>query len=341
MGTNGNLYKLYYESGGQTHSVTIETIDDMGNDKSTIQTLAQPSSYVVSSGKGKIIDITNDTVNHVTNPKLIRPKSIPHTSVSRAHAPSDTSVRSQIGEMTPVHSLPPELSPPVADPKKPVIGLKWISLNDSEAKSSNNSNNIGSNVSSNSIAVAGGTILDHEPSLASHLVGEMTEKISSPTTCTQPNGVSTKVSSVSYLGTVSTRTTSSAPTSAGIPVPLASKFHPLPNSSQKTQAGGDCIFEVTLFKGATGLGMNLAGGGSHDNPITIKKIASGTAADQCGQLRLGDIILEVNGKSVTLLSAKEVISILRACPSEVQLLAKRPGLQMMQQNMPVTSSNYP
>jgi C-terminal processing protease CtpA/Prc len=108
---------------------------------------------------------------------------------------------------------------------------------------------------------------------------------------------------------------------------------------------------VTLFKGATGLGMNLAGGGSHDNPITIKKIASGTAADQCGQLRLGDIILEVNGKSVTLLSAKEVISILRACPSEVQLLAKRSGgvFQQQQQqhsnnnnnnNMPVASSNY-
>lgn len=108
--------------------------------------------------------------------------------------------------------------------------------------------------------------------------------------------------------------------SNAIPVPLASRFNIAPNSSTKA---GEYIYEVTLFKDSRGLGMNLAGGGSPENPVTIKKIAPGTAADESGQLRVGDVILEINGKPVSHLSSKDVITILRACPSEVQLLAKR------------------
>ena len=37
---------------------------------------------------------------------------------------------------------------------------------------------------------------------------------------------------------------------------------------------GDLVFEVTLFKGASGLGMNLAGGGSHDSKIYFNSAVS-------------------------------------------------------------------
>ena len=50
---------------------------------------------------------------------------------------------------------------------------------------------------------------------------------------------------------------------------------------------------------------------------------------------------QVNGKPVAHLQAKEVIALLRACPSEVQLLAKRPAFEIqVQQNPPGNISNH-
>lgn len=103
----------------------------------------------------------------------------------------------------------------------------------------------------------------------------------------------------------------------------AGRYHTLPHASRKP-LGGDHVFEVTLFKGQSGLGMNLSGG-ANEGPVIIKKIAKGTAADECGQLRVGDILLEINGKGIDQLHARDVIVILRQCPNEVQILVKRPA----------------
>ncbi|XP_065063880.1 tyrosine-protein phosphatase non-receptor type 13-like isoform X2 [Rhopilema esculentum] len=85
---------------------------------------------------------------------------------------------------------------------------------------------------------------------------------------------------------------------------------------------GDHVFEVVLYKGPVGLGMNLTGG-ANEGPIRVKRIAKGSAADECGQLQVGDIILEVNGVSVEKLSSREVVGLLRSSPNEILLLVKR------------------
>ncbi|BFY98414.1 hypothetical protein BsWGS_01454 [Bradybaena similaris] len=58
------------------------------------------------------------------------------------------------------------------------------------------------------------------------------------------------------------------------------------------------IHKVMMLKGATGVGFCIEGGvGSPkgDMPIIIKRIFKGGPAEKCGQLRVGDEILEVNG----------------------------------------------
>ncbi|XP_047142162.1 tyrosine-protein phosphatase non-receptor type 13 isoform X1 [Hydra vulgaris] len=109
--------------------------------------------------------------------------------------------------------------------------------------------------------------------------------------------------------------------SCDIPVPFASRFNNTPTA--KNKPSGDFVFEVTLHKGRNGFGMNLVGGGSADNPLKIKKVAPGTSAEESGLLRVGDILLKVNGKSVDHLVAKDVISMLRGCQSDVHLLLMR------------------
>ncbi|GFR58868.1 pro-interleukin-16 [Elysia marginata] len=64
------------------------------------------------------------------------------------------------------------------------------------------------------------------------------------------------------------------------------------------EAPSSGIFKVVMMKGATGVGFCLEGGkGSPkgDVPIIIKRIFKGGPAEKCGQLKVKDEILEVNG----------------------------------------------
>ncbi|CAG5128548.1 unnamed protein product [Candidula unifasciata] len=66
-------------------------------------------------------------------------------------------------------------------------------------------------------------------------------------------------------------------------------------SSQELAPG---IHKVVMMKGATGVGFCIEGGvGSlkGDMPIFIKRIFKGGPAEKCGQLKVRDEILEVNG----------------------------------------------
>jgi len=87
----------------------------------------------------------------------------------------------------------------------------------------------------------------------------------------------------------------------------------------------DLPFEVYLAKGQSGLGMSLTGG-DNGAPICIKKLVPGGSALLSGQLQVNDIILQVNNKSVDQMTYREVLSILRNCPSEVRLLVQRPRM---------------
>ena len=80
---------------------------------------------------------------------------------------------------------------------------------------------------------------------------------------------------------------------------------------------------VELRKGPQGLGMQLIGGTDQHKPVTIKEIFAGGAAQQSSKIRQGDQILEINGKSFTELTHREVIELIKNEPEgKVTLLVK-------------------
>uniref|UniRef100_A0ABM5FZW2 FERM and PDZ domain-containing protein 2 isoform X3 n=1 Tax=Pogona vitticeps TaxID=103695 RepID=A0ABM5FZW2_9SAUR len=85
----------------------------------------------------------------------------------------------------------------------------------------------------------------------------------------------------------------------------------------------NCIINVELEKSATGsLGFALVGG-RNGRAILIKAISPGSTADLDGRLRVGDILLKVNGHLVSGLTRSTVIDILRKAHSTVQLTVCR------------------
>ena len=68
---------------------------------------------------------------------------------------------------------------------------------------------------------------------------------------------------------------------------------------QKFQAASVQQVEITLNKGATGLGFTIAGGMDNqhipdDDGIYVTKIIAGGAAQQDGKLQVGDKIISVS-----------------------------------------------
>ncbi|KAM7446421.1 Tyrosine-protein phosphatase non-receptor type 13 [Porites harrisoni] len=116
--------------------------------------------------------------------------------------------------------------------------------------------------------------------------------------------------------------------SSGPPTPQESRYGAVHYNQYQPEnyndySMDDLPFEVYLAKGQNGLGMSLTGGDS-GGPIYIKKLVPGGSALLSGQLQVNDIILQVNNKNVDQMSYREVLSILRNCPSEVRLLIQRP-----------------
>uniref|UniRef100_A0A3Q4H9K4 PDZ domain-containing protein n=1 Tax=Neolamprologus brichardi TaxID=32507 RepID=A0A3Q4H9K4_NEOBR len=82
-----------------------------------------------------------------------------------------------------------------------------------------------------------------------------------------------------------------------------------------------------------GLGFALVGG-TNGSMLRVREICSGGVAEQDGRLRVGDILLEVNGVIVSGLSHSKVVEILRKAEGTVQLTICRDV-------MPLTYSESP
>ncbi|XP_031567263.1 tyrosine-protein phosphatase non-receptor type 13-like isoform X2 [Actinia tenebrosa] len=97
-------------------------------------------------------------------------------------------------------------------------------------------------------------------------------------------------------------------------------------NSSRTQAK-DKPFVVELVKGIGGLGLSLVGGRDagpeHGGLLRIKKMFPGQPAALSKKLALGDIVLEVNEKSLQNASHQDAINMIRHEPSVVRLLVKR------------------
>ncbi|XP_043285434.1 gamma-1-syntrophin isoform X2 [Venturia canescens] len=71
-----------------------------------------------------------------------------------------------------------------------------------------------------------------------------------------------------------------------------------------------------------GLGLSIKGGAEHKLPVLISRIYKGQAADQCGQLFVGDAIIKVNGEYITACNHDDAVNILRNAGDLVVLTVK-------------------
>ncbi|XP_030298621.1 tyrosine-protein phosphatase non-receptor type 13 isoform X1 [Sparus aurata] len=95
-----------------------------------------------------------------------------------------------------------------------------------------------------------------------------------------------------------------------------------------SQEHDSCIMQVDFTKPeGGGLGFALVGG-TNGSMLRVKEICSGGVAEQDGRLKVGDILLEVNGVIVSGLSHNKVVDILRKAEGSVQLTICRDILPM-------------
>ncbi|XP_037868944.1 disks large homolog 2 [Bombyx mori] len=84
--------------------------------------------------------------------------------------------------------------------------------------------------------------------------------------------------------------------------------------------------DVTLERGASGLGLSIAGGET-DGDVTITRLAAGGAAKKDGRLQIGDVLLQVNDISVEGASHSVAVDALQKAGNVVRLRvcrARRP-----------------
>ncbi|XP_057703939.1 tyrosine-protein phosphatase non-receptor type 13 isoform X2 [Corythoichthys intestinalis] len=95
-----------------------------------------------------------------------------------------------------------------------------------------------------------------------------------------------------------------------------------------------CIMQVEFTKPeGGGLGFALVGG-TNGSMLRVKEICSGGVAELDGRLRVGDILLEVNGVIVSGLSHSKVVDILRKAEGIVQLTICRDILPLTYSESP-------
>ncbi|KAM9345396.1 tyrosine-protein phosphatase non-receptor type 13 [Symphorus nematophorus] len=101
-----------------------------------------------------------------------------------------------------------------------------------------------------------------------------------------------------------------------------------------SQEHDSCIMQVEFIKPeGGGLGFALVGG-TNGSMLRVKEICSGGVAEQDGRLRVGDILLEVNGVIVSGLSHNKVVDILRKAEGTVQLTICRDILPLTYSESP-------
>lgn len=80
---------------------------------------------------------------------------------------------------------------------------------------------------------------------------------------------------------------------------------------------GPSVTEITLEKGASGLGFSLGGGQDSlygDAPIHVRYVFKDSVAGRSGALKPGDEILEVNGQKVAYMTNVDVLELIRSLP---------------------------
>ncbi|CAG9796266.1 unnamed protein product [Diatraea saccharalis] len=96
---------------------------------------------------------------------------------------------------------------------------------------------------------------------------------------------------------------------------------PQPPRDKNVPHARERMVQITRQK-VGGLGLSIKGGSEHKLPILISKIYKDQAADQTGQLFVGDAVIKVNGEYITACKHDDAVNILRNAGDIVVLTVK-------------------
>ncbi|MPC13471.1 Membrane-associated guanylate kinase, WW and PDZ domain-containing protein 2 [Portunus trituberculatus] len=95
----------------------------------------------------------------------------------------------------------------------------------------------------------------------------------------------------------------------------------------ESEAGEDGeYYGVELQRGTRGFGFSIRGGREfHNMPLFVLRIAENGPAAEDGKLKVGDQLMEINGRSTKDMTHADAIELIKQCGSSVSLLVKRGG----------------
>lgn len=79
-------------------------------------------------------------------------------------------------------------------------------------------------------------------------------------------------------------------------IKINTDFQQAANHNKPPLDAKERMVQITRQK-VGGLGLSIKGGAEHKLPVLISRIYKGQAADQCGQLFVGDAIIKGKGKT--------------------------------------------
>ena len=97
------------------------------------------------------------------------------------------------------------------------------------------------------------------------------------------------------------------------------------------------IFEVVLKRNSLGLGLSVSGGPEAPYPFTnlirVKKVFPMQPAWESGQFQEGDILIRAGGQSLSGLTLRQSLDLLRSSPPVISLIVCRPRDEKFRQNI--------
>ncbi|KAK8737494.1 hypothetical protein OTU49_004523 [Cherax quadricarinatus] len=100
------------------------------------------------------------------------------------------------------------------------------------------------------------------------------------------------------------------------------------NSQRAESDAGDDgeYYGVELQRGTRGFGFSIRGGREfHNMPLFVLRIAENGPAAEDGKLKVGDQLMEINGRSTKDMTHADAIELIKQCGNSVSLLVKRGG----------------
>ncbi|XP_078487126.1 membrane-associated guanylate kinase, WW and PDZ domain-containing protein 3 isoform X2 [Ciona intestinalis] len=95
----------------------------------------------------------------------------------------------------------------------------------------------------------------------------------------------------------------------------------LDNSNRGSQSDSECFY-VELPRSNKGFGFGIRGGKEYNLPLYVLRVAKDGPAAESGQIRVGDILMEINGKSTIDIPHSQAINLIKQGGLVVKLLLK-------------------